>query len=93
MLKHFSDNTLLLPILVNYSTVIALISQMKNTSVRKSLDCLSGDLMMKSMQVQVQKGNKENIFFFYCHTVKCSAELTAKKKEAFRRPTKNKIRI
>ena len=83
----------MLPILVNYSTIIALISKMKNTTARKGLDCLSGDVMMKSVQVHVQKGNKANIYIFYCHTVKCSAELTAKKKEAFRRPTKNKIRI
>ena len=40
------------------------------------------------MQVQVEKGNKTNILFFYCNTVKCSAELTAWK--AFHRPTKNK---
>ena len=64
MLQHCSDNTPMLPILVNYNTVIALISKMKNTTVRKCLDCLSGDVMMKSVQVQVQKGNKANIFIF-----------------------------
>ena len=57
MLQHCSDNTPMLPILVNYSTVIALISKRKNTTVRKCLDSLSGDVMMKS--VQVQKGNKK----------------------------------
>jgi hypothetical protein len=73
----------MLPILVNYSTVIALISKMKITTVRKCLNCLSGDVMMKSVQVQVEKCNTAK-HFFYCSTVKCSAELTA-----FRRPTKN----
>ena len=75
MLQHCSDNTTMLPILVNYSTVIALISKMRTTTVRKSLDCLSGDVMMKS--VQVQKSNKANIYIFFCNTVKCSAELIA----------------
>ena len=49
---------------------------MKNTTVRKCLECLLGDVMMKSVQVQAQKGNKAKTFF-YCNTVKCSAELTA----------------
>ena len=44
----------MLPILVNYSTVIALISKMKNPTVRLSF----GDVMMKS----VQKANKANIY-------------------------------
>ena len=64
MLQHCSDNTPMLPILVNYSTVIALIRKMKNITVRTSFDCLSGDVMMKSVQVQVQKGKKANIYFF-----------------------------
>ena len=52
MVQHCSDNTPMLPILVNYSTV------MKNTTVRKCLDCLSGDVMMKSVQEQVKKATK-----------------------------------
>ena len=62
----------MLPILVNYSTVIALIGKMKNITVRKCLDCLSGDVMMKSVHKY-----KKAIFICYCNTVKCSAELTA----------------
>ena len=54
----------MLPILVNYRSLIALISKMKNTTVRKYLDCISGDVTMKSGQVQVQKGNKANIYIF-----------------------------
>ena len=54
----------MLPILANYSTVIALIRKIQNPTVRKCLDCLSGDEIMKSVQVQVQKGKKANIFFF-----------------------------
>ena len=64
MLQHCSDNAPMLPILVNYSTVIAPICEMKNAKVRKCLDCLSGYVMMKSVQVQVQKGNKANIYIF-----------------------------
>ena len=48
---------------------------MQNTTVRKCLDWLSGDVMLKS--VQVQKGNEAYIFSFYCNPVKCSAEFTA----------------
>ena len=55
MLQHCSDNTPMLPILANSSTVIALISKMKNTTVRKCLERLSG---------VVQKGNKVNIYIF-----------------------------
>ena len=49
----------MLTILANYNTVIAL----KNTTVGTFLDS-SGDVMMKSVQVQVQKGNKANIYIF-----------------------------
>ena len=49
----------MLSILANYSTVIALISQMTNTTARKCLDRLSRDVMMES----VQKGNKAIIYF------------------------------
>ena len=61
----------MLPILAKL-TVIAL----KNTTVRTFLDCLSGDVMMKSVNMY-QKVTKQ-ICIFNCNTVKCSAELTAK---------------
>jgi hypothetical protein len=48
---------------------------MKNTTVRPFLDCLSGDVMMKSVHK-------------YCNTLKCSAEMNAKK--VFRRTAKRK---
>ena len=69
-----SENPPMLPILKKtQSTVIALISKMKNTTVRK---CSFGDVMKKP--VPYKKVTKQ-IFICYCNTVKCSAELTAKK--------------
>ena len=62
-------------ILANYSRVIALIGKMKNTTVRKCLDCLSQDVMMKS--VHMYKKLTKQIFIYYCNAAKCSAELTA----------------
>ena len=71
MLQHCSDNTPTLPILVNYSTVIALISKMKSPTLRK---CLDYRVCNDEISAQIQKVNKAHI---YCNTVKCSAELTA----------------
>jgi hypothetical protein len=68
----------MLPILANYSTVIALIRKIQNPTVRKCLDCLSGDVMMKS----VQKGNSISFFL-------CNAEFFSTYEKAFRRPKSN----
>ena len=50
-------------------TVIALMSKMKNTTVRKCLDCLSEEVMMKS--VHKYKKLTKQIFTCNCNAVKC----------------------
>ena len=68
----------MLPILVNYCTVIALISKNEKCYSKKmSFGGCNDEISASS--TKVQKGNKAN-YFFYSNTVKCSAELTRYKK-------------